>query len=63
MIIADVINLNDQQACKLITIDAYQKSLLFYEKVGFKYINNNDENEDTRQMYLDISQIKNDNQF
>jgi len=58
MIIADILTLNNQQACKLITVDAYKKSLLFYEKVGFKYINANDQGDETRQMYFDLDELK-----
>jgi predicted GNAT family N-acyltransferase len=49
------IDLNQKCACKFISVDAYKQSLVFYEKMGFKYFSNNDEQEDTRQMYLDLT--------
>ncbi len=45
---------NITAGCRYITVDAYRKSLKYYEKNGFKYITTNDENEDTRLMYLDL---------
>ncbi|AJA69157.1 GNAT family N-acetyltransferase [Myroides odoratimimus] len=55
-IINNAIEMNKHQACKFITVDAYQTSLLFYERLGFKYLSDNDKNKDTRQMYLDLTQ-------
>lgn len=49
------INANDKHACKFITLDAYSKSLKFYEKNDFKYLTESDLNEDTRQMYYDLT--------
>ncbi len=49
------IELNQKCACKFISVDAYKQSLVFYEKMGFKYFSNNDEVDDTRQMYLDLT--------
>lgn len=49
------INCNENSACKFITVDAYAESLGFYEKMNFLYISDNDINEDTRQMYLDLT--------
>lgn len=50
-----IIELNEITACKLITVDAYASSLVYYEKMGFVYLSDKDIGEDTRQMYLDIS--------
>lgn len=50
-----VIEQNEVSACKFITVDAYANSLGYYEKMGFVYLSSNDEGEDTRQMYLDVS--------
>jgi predicted GNAT family N-acyltransferase len=54
-IIAFSIDHNTNCACKLITVDAYSESLVFYEKMGFKYLSDKDKNEDTRQMYIDLT--------
>jgi predicted GNAT family N-acyltransferase len=50
-----VIEQNEVSACKFIAVDAYANSLGYYEKMGFVYLSNKDEDEDTRQMYLDVS--------
>lgn len=58
-----IINLGIEQnnicACKFITVDAYDISLGFYEKMGFKYLSELDAGKDTRQMYLDLTPILN----
>jgi len=59
-IIANCIALNKKQACRLITVDAYRQAFPFYERFGFQYISNNDENEEVRQMFLDLMTISND---
>lgn len=46
-------------ACQLVTVDAYSQSLVFYEKLGFKFLSNNDEGKDTRQMYYDLRPLMN----
>lgn len=46
---------NTNCACKLITVDAYEESLGFYEKMGFSYLSDRDKGEDTRQMYIDLT--------
>lgn len=48
---------HNRTGCKFITVDAYAKSLRFYEKNGFKYFNDTDKSSDTRQMYLMLSPI------
>ncbi|HEX7357938.1 MAG TPA: GNAT family N-acetyltransferase [Ignavibacteriaceae bacterium] len=58
-IIDFAINLNNECACKLITVDAYEQSLSFYEKIGFSYLSENDKGKDTRQMYLDLTPLIN----
>ena len=55
-IIAYAIEQNKQCACRFIIVDAYDQSLLFYEKIGFSYLSDNDKGQDTRQMNLDITQ-------
>ena len=58
-----VINLaleqNSNCACQLITVDAYRESLNFYKKLGFIFLTENDKEEDTRQMYLDLRPLMN----
>jgi predicted GNAT family N-acyltransferase len=45
---------NNNCACRLLLVDAYEKSLRFYEKLGFKYFSEADIGKVTRQMYLDL---------
>ena len=56
-IIDYAISVNEECACKIITVDAYIQSLEFYEKLGFKYFSDNDIDNDTRQMYLNLTPI------
>ncbi|MDN3674678.1 GNAT family N-acetyltransferase [Flavobacterium branchiarum] len=54
-IISFCLSHNTHCACKLITVDAYRESLGFYEKMGFEYLSDKDEDDDTRQMYIDLT--------
>ena len=56
-IINDTLELNEKQACKLITVDAYNQSLHFYERLNFEYLTENDKDEETRQMYFDLTSL------
>lgn len=56
-IIEYAIELNEQCACKIITVDAYTQSLQFYERLGFKYFSDSDIGDDTRQMYLNLTPL------
>lgn len=58
-IIELAIRQNEVSACKLITVDAYDQSLGFYERMGFTYLTDDDKGHDTRQMYLDLTPIIN----
>ena len=58
-IIDYAITQNEQCACKFILVDAYKKAVGFYEKMQFEYFSDNDLNDETRQMYLDITPIAN----
>lgn len=48
---------NNRTGCRFITVDAYRQSLKFYEKNGFRYLTEQDKEEDTRLMYFDLAQI------
>lgn len=48
---------NNKTGCKFITVDAYRKSLQFYEKMGFKYLSSKDKKSDTRLMYYNLEAI------
>jgi predicted GNAT family N-acyltransferase len=58
-IISLALEQNQSCACKLLTVDAYEQSLAFYEKKGFLYLTESDKGKDTRQMYLDLTPIIN----
>lgn len=45
---------NNKTGCRFITVDAYLKSIAFYQKNGFEFLTTQDQNEDTRQMYFDL---------
>ena len=47
----------NKTGCKFITVDAYRNSLLFYEKMGFKYLSSKDKKSDTRLMYFNLERI------
>lgn len=44
--------------CRFITVDAYSQAVPFYEKCGFHYLSNKDENDTTRAMYFDLMYYK-----
>ena len=58
-IINYVIMQNERCACKFIFVDAYKNAVGFYEKMQFEYFSGSDVNEDTRQMYLNITPLIN----
>ena len=56
-LISETLELNQRQGCKLITVDAYRESLVFYERLNFEYLTENDKEDETRQMYFDLSTL------
>jgi GNAT superfamily N-acetyltransferase len=44
----------NRTGCRFITVDAYAKSVGFYDKNGFKLMTSEDEHDDTRAMYFDL---------
>mgnify|MGYP003093494317 CR=1 FL=1 len=56
-IISKCIKMNKEQACRLITVDAYAKAVAFYQKIGFEFLTKSDENEETRLMFLDLATL------
>ena len=56
-IVSVAIKQNHYCACKFITVDAYNESIGFYEKLGFKYFTDADKEQGTRQMYLDLTPL------
>ena len=43
-----------RSACRFITVDAYAAAIPFYEKCGFMFLSEKDENSKTRAMYFDL---------
>ena len=58
-VIRDCVELNRKIACRLITVDAYKGALTFYQKLGFEFLTEKDEQEDIRQMFLDLQNLDN----
>ena len=58
-LIADCVKLNQQIACRLITVDAYKDALPFYQRLGFDFLTEKDEQEDIRQMFFDLTNLDN----
>jgi predicted GNAT family N-acyltransferase len=49
---------NNRTGCRFITVDAYYDSLVFYEKMGFKYMTEADaDSKTTRHMYFDLIEL------
>jgi GNAT superfamily N-acetyltransferase len=48
----------NKTGCRFITVDAYRGSLSFYEKNGFKFMTEDDQEADTRLMYYDLAPLK-----
>jgi GNAT superfamily N-acetyltransferase len=48
---------NREIGCRFLTVDAYKNALGFYQKNGFDFLSTEDENEDTRLMYFDLTTI------
>jgi hypothetical protein len=44
--------------CRFIIVDAYKNALPFYKKNRFKYLTENDKDDATRIMYLDLKAIE-----
>lgn len=48
-------NISLQHAgCRFIIVDAYKNALSFYERNKFRYLTENDKDDPTRIMYLDL---------
>lgn len=47
----------NKTGCRFVTVDAYEKSLGFYEKNEFDYLTNNDKGKETRVMYYDLLRL------
>ena len=54
-IISRCIKMNEEQACRLITVDAYKQAVPFYQKRGFKFLIEGDKDDTTRLMFLDLT--------
>ena len=58
-LVDDCLELNKRIACRLITVDAYKEALLFYQKIGFEFLTEKDEEGEIRQMFLDLTELNN----
>ena len=57
-IISNCLILNDNQACRLITVDAYKQAIPFYQRMGFEFLSDNDKEDSTRLMFLDLADLE-----
>ena len=55
IVISNCLRLNDNQACRLITVDAYKQAIPFYQRMGFEFLSNTDKDDTTRLMFLDLT--------
>lgn len=44
----------NRTGCRFITVDAYRAALPFYERNGFSFLTEKDQNENTRLMFFDL---------
>lgn len=44
--------------CRVLTVDAYAEAVSFYERCGFRFFTETDENDDTRLMYYDLRNFR-----
>lgn len=44
--------------CRFLTVDAYKAAIPFYEKCGFNFLSEKDEEDETRAMYFDLMYYK-----
>jgi len=56
-VISNCLLLNDNQACRLVTVDAYKEAIPFYQKMGFEFLSETDKEDSTRLMFLDLTQL------
>ena len=54
-VISNCLKFNENQACRLITVDAYKQAVPFYQKMGFKFLIEGDKDDTTRLMFLDLT--------
>ena len=54
-VISNCLRLNDNQVCRLITVDAYKQAIPFYQRMGFEFLSNTDKDDATRLMFLDLT--------
>ncbi len=57
LIINEAYDLNNTHACKVVSVDAYKQSINFYVKQGFIFMTDTDKDNETRQMYFDVSSM------
>ena len=49
---------NYPTGAKFLTVDAYKGSIKYYEKNGFSFLTDEDQEEDTRAMYFDLMTLE-----
>jgi predicted GNAT family N-acyltransferase len=51
------INSPQQAGCRFLTVDAYRDALSFYQKNDFKFLTEQDADDETRTMYFDLKAV------
>lgn len=52
----------NRTGCRFLTVDAYKEALPFYLKYGFKFLTEDDADQHTRLLYLDLNAMGNESQ-
>ena len=49
---------DNRTGCRFITVDAYQNAVGFYQRCGFDFISEKDQNDVTRSMFYDLKRFQ-----
>ena len=56
--VIDALTRNRLTGCRLLTLDAYLCATHFYQRCGFQFLTQEDANEKTRLMFLDLARVR-----
>ena len=55
--IEDYFIVDNKSGCRFVTVDAYVDAIPFYIKNNYQFLNNDDEDKNTRVMYFDLASL------
>lgn len=55
--IEDYFIVDNKSGCRFVTVDAYADAIPFYIKNNYQFLNNDDEDKETRVMYFDLASL------